>query len=195
MQKQGQLHPGEYPAGPDLATALDEFEGRAFVNQCLRDPDLARHGIPADLPMIVTRIRWTWASRWTFADEGEGEFGAVVVVQDEGEPLDLAAWSPADPSRWGFMFGAAVALGLERIDHAGSYTWDTPLPVFRTPLGWAKAGGKGACFKHDHDLRLLERAHGRIVCEDRDHALTVARWACLSPFMSADRIGFRRAAV
>lgn len=183
----------------DLAMALDEFSARAFLNTCTRDAYISRQRIPAALPLILTRVRWTWATRWEFAGEAEGMQAAVLVVTDdiEGreEPIDLLAWPLADPQRFGLMFGAAMGLNIHAVDHAGTYVWNEPLRVFRTPAAWAMDGGKGTVIFHDHDLPvILGRAHGRIQAEDRDHALHLARTACRSPFLTPDRIVFARGA-
>lgn len=188
---------GDEPDMLDLATALDEFAARAFLNPAVRDAYVARQGIPSSVPLILTRIRWTWANRWVFAGEGEGERAVVIVVSEEVdgdvEAIDLLAWPLSDPVRFGLMFGAAMGLNIHAVDHAGTYVWNEPVRVFRTPAAWARDGARGVVVFHDHDLPLiLGRAHGRIQAEDRDHALHLARVACRSPFLTPDRIVFAR---
>jgi len=188
-----------YPDGLALATALDEFEARAFINQHVRDDYVTLQGLSFDLPLIVTRIAWQSGGRWRFAGGDDGVLAVVIVVSDEVcgsvEAVDLLAWLLLDPSCFGPMFGACSGLNLNAIDHAGTYLWDTPLRVFKTPLAWAKSGGDGVVVFYDHDLAaVLCRAHGRIQAEDREHALHIARHACASPLLTADRIVFARRA-
>lgn len=185
----------DYPDGLCLATALDEFAARAFIDHDVRDDYVARHGLSLGLPLIVTRIAWQSTGRWCFAGGDDGVLAAVLVVSEDVcgsvEAVDLLAWHLSDPSCFGLMFGACSGLNLHAVDHAGTYVWDTPLKVFKTPLAWAKSGGGGVVVFHDHDLvAVLCRAHGRIQAEDREHALHIARHACASPLLTADRIVF-----
>lgn len=83
-----------------------------------------------------------------------GRLVAMCEVFDEdGETvIDLAAWSLADPHRFGTMFGRAPALGMAFATNPASGFTGQPLRLFRTPLGWLRAGCQGSV--------LLDRARG-----------------------------------
>jgi len=190
-----------------FAEALDEFSARALIDSPGRQAYLVRTGLAGTLaevterngPVVATYIELSdegpW---WAFSDREKGFPAVVIEVReridgDEPEAVDLIAWRADDPFAFWTMFGNASALGADNITNAGTYVWNTPLSLHRTPLAWLQWRCRGAVILYEHDTgRLLERALGNIACEDRDHALAVARLACTKahPFMNLDRIGY-----
>jgi hypothetical protein len=191
--KQGKLQNEDYFLWQDFATVLDEFEAQAFINQAPRDAFVAAHRVPSDLPIIGARCSWR-GNRWRFDYDGvPTAILAVVDAIDRAEPetIDFMAWPMAEPSRFGLACGNAIGLGVSNVDHAGTCVWNEPLTVHRTPLAWCIGRGRGLLLLHTHDVSpVLSRAHGRILAEDREHALELARLTRGSPFLSPDRIGF-----
>lgn len=187
--------------------ALDEFSARALIDSRGRQAYLARTGLAASLPAIEARNGpvvatylqlWDEGGSWEFSDRESGFPAVVIAVREridgeEPETVDLIAWRADDPFAFWPKFGNASALGADNITNPGTYVWNTPLNLHRTPLAWLQWQCRGAVILYEHDTGwLLNRALGNVACEDRDHALTVARLACTksNPFISPDRIGF-----
>jgi hypothetical protein len=67
--------------------------------------------------------------------------GAISPVgYCEGELIDLLAWHPDKPQTFHRRSGDGVALGLYAIETAFAEIKPRPLPIYRSPLDWARAG-------------------------------------------------------
>jgi hypothetical protein len=191
----------------DFVDALAEFEARSLIDGPARQAYLSRCGLLEILPTIADRFGPVVTTNieladdgpsWGFSDRENGFPAAVMEVREridgpDPEAVDLIAWRADDPFAFWLMFGNASALGADNITDPGTYVWNAPLSLHRTPLAWLQGGCRGAVILYEHDIgRLLNRAPGNVACEDRDHALAVARMACTKshPFMSPERIGF-----
>lgn len=73
---------------------------------------------------------------------GEGRNHVVQPVAEGGVVIDLVAWRPDEPTRWGLVSGNGWLLNA---DHAFASRWDGDrLSLLATPLAWLRAGGSGA---------------------------------------------------
>lgn len=87
-------------------------------------------------------------------DEG-GKPAYVQPVYYDDEIGDLVCWFADRPGRWYLHHGIAGALGEEQIERAAFMR--EPVKLFRTPLGWLRAGGVGACVLDRSRTRALLR--------------------------------------
>ena len=140
-----------------------------------------------DMPMVyrfagllaVTKCTFLPGGRFDWASEG-GEFAAVIEVVEieRGEPVtrDLTAWAIAEPARFGTAMGAASILGGDQLRNPASFFPDQPLPVWRTPLGWVKAGCRGVVLLDEASgPRRLAGDLGKLLVEDLEHAREIDR--------------------
>jgi hypothetical protein len=85
--------------------------------------------------------------RFDFADDGTAEAVRAVVHIAKGEdadtPVDLIAWTRAQPCRVFQCLGTAEALGVDQIGNPASWFLGKPLVVHRCPLDWLRAGCTG----------------------------------------------------
>ena len=120
---------------------------------------------------------------------GETGFLQVVVDEDDETPLDVLAWSPYEPDRFGTQLGQAGLLGSGNILNPASFCAG-PCRLWWDALTWLQAGCQGAVVLDAKLARpVLARAPGPLAAEDADHArdlvssgavnikaLLVARW-------------------
>jgi hypothetical protein len=129
----------------------------------------------------------------------DAEISASGMV--EGELLDLVAWNPSAPEVYARRRGDGVAFGSAAIARASSMPADDErgLPIYRSPLEWARAGGcdltapgAGAMildWNVDSGLFYVpvivaqDLPHG----EDIEHRLKLLRWK-LVPKMPGIRV-------
>ena len=98
---------------------------------------------------------------------GVGEFAFVFAVIDCGTIIDAAAWQPKTgkiATRLGF--GGMLGEGQVGRDEIG--TTGRPLPVWRDPVGWLKAGRCGVVIA-EPDLAAHRLAGIVISGEDHKH--------------------------
>lgn len=88
------------------------------------------------------------------------------------EVVDLVAFRPADPGRWWTRCGIVAGLGEESLSDFG----DAPVPAWRSPLAWLRAGAAGICpVAEPAAVRdVLLRLPG-IVAESVDHGRELER--------------------
>ena len=146
-------------AGIDI-NAIAEFCGSASVLPITLLPsqrfDLPDHGAEAVDGMVI---------------EARGEDGETII--------DLVAWPVASPADVRTLLGQAPLVGMWAAFNAGTYTFDYPLIMHRTPLDWLKADCEGAAVVIP---KLAVRTFldicdigGRIGAEDFDHAHELRR--------------------
>lgn len=78
-----------------------------------------------------------------FAPSPDGRRSMVVPVYENGQLLDLVAFSTSTPDDWLLRTGAGLALGL--IDGFEPHTWGASVHLHKTPMDWLRAGGDGLC--------------------------------------------------
>jgi hypothetical protein len=97
----------------------------------------------APTPVLADRI--VFREDGSFDFERDGAEGAVIpaftiAVEGIGRIIDIAAWEPRS-GRVALLLNRAFALGEEQI-------WQPnlnrePLPIWRSPFGWLRAGRRG----------------------------------------------------
>ena len=119
--------------------------------------------------------------RHAFDFAAPGTVGAVRAVvhvvhgDDAVAPVDLIAWTRDRPDRVLRCLRAAVALGVDRIANPASYFAGRPLKVYRSPLGWLRAGCRGIVILDADGVRdRLDRLPARpepykLLVEDLPH--------------------------
>jgi hypothetical protein len=135
----------------------------------------------------VTRARFFPGRRFEFRDDGIPVAVCEVLGDDAEAVIDLVAWSVAQPEKFGLALGVAAGLGTDQARNSATFFGGQPLVIRRTPLGWIKAGCRGAVILN----RLLApiwlgTALGNIAGEDLEHARELAR--LLHPHVSPRRI-------
>lgn len=96
---------------------------------------------------------------------GEGANHVVQPILDQGELVDLVAWRPGQPRRWGMVSGLGWMLNS---DHAfGSRLDGWQLTLHATPLSYLSGDGEGAVVLDwaSQDVDWL-RTFERIDCSD-----------------------------
>lgn len=91
----------------------------------------------------------------------------IFAVVGEDGIVDLAAWEPRT-GRMATRLGKAVALGEAQISRQGLGTTGLALPVWRSPIGWLRAGRQGIVIADP--LMAAHRLSGLILAgEDAAH--------------------------
>ena len=120
-------------------------------------------------PVVVDQV--------VFQDNGLFEFGRyaadknkqnafILEVRGIDGPIDLAAWDP-DGDRCALWLGRGFALGEDQI-------WfpvlsGTPLPIWRSPLGWLRAGRTGLVIIRSTATPFYLRDVVAVSAEDSKH--------------------------
>lgn len=177
------------------------------------DDELARWSLSADhfsalcdlgVPVDLLRIRnWCRSARVTvegplWRPDPAGSPAVVIPIRGAshvsddpcaslwyGQAHDAVAFDPRRPTRWAVLSGSAPALGVV-IDPAVD---PAPIPIWRTPLAWLQADGRGLCLL-GADLRERQRIILRLsalIAEDQAHAdelRALAEWPPAAPHIS-----------
>jgi hypothetical protein len=129
-----------------------------------------------------TRISVSTGNTFEFIEDGGSAFIVSVKVEtaltaEASDPIeairhgwivDLVAFHPNYPGRWALRRGAAEWLGCIE----PQYLDPEPVPVWRTPLRWLRAGCRGVVLlskERESQYRILSGL-GAIVAEDQQHA-------------------------
>ena len=102
--------------------------------------------------------------------------GCVIEARAaDGETvIDLVAWPIADPADVRTLCGAAPMVGLWSALNPGTYTFNYPLVVYRSPLAWLNADCEGAAVAVPklavQTLLEITDIGGRIGAQDAAHA-------------------------
>jgi hypothetical protein len=108
--------------------------------------------------------------RFEYDQLGETGFLQVVMAEDEEAPLDVIAWSPYEPDRFGTLLGQAGILGAGNIVNPASFHAG-PCRLWWDPLAWLRASCQGAVILDVKLARaILAKAPGRLAAEDVNHA-------------------------
>jgi hypothetical protein len=99
-----------------------------------------------------------------------------ALGQDAESIVDLCAWPVGSPDRFATCFGAAALLGADRVTNPATYYAGQHLQIYRTPLGWLRAGCAGAVILDPIAARFaLSHARGPIAGEDLEHAKAIQK--------------------
>lgn len=95
----------------------------------------------------------------------------IFVARDHvGEPVNLIAWCPR-VDRIASAEGRVTLLGEQDVS---ATRLDEPLQIFRSPIGWLKAGRRGAVIvRKSNAWRILEGV--TVLAEDVDHGLELRK--------------------
>jgi hypothetical protein len=102
--------------------------------------------------------------------------GCVIEARaaDGESVIDLVAWPVADPADIRTLCGVAPMAGLWSALNPGTYTFNYPLVVYRSPLAWLKADCNGAAVVIPRlaaqTLLDITDMGGRIGAQDAAHA-------------------------
>lgn len=142
---------------------------------------LAAQDVPADLmtglPILPATVRWLDPGEG-FAFTSTGSRALVLPISDgaadETDFADLLAFDPAQPDRFEVARGGAWALGEDQVSAVQLRLHNTPLQLWRNPLRWLQAGGRGVVIldhaRAPHWLRQI----GPIRAQDEAHRQEVA---------------------
>ena len=101
-----------------------------------------------------------------FVPSDEGRVRLVLPVYDDGELVDLVAFSTDTPHDTRLRTGEGWALGLER--GIEEHQWDKLLVLHSSPLDWMRAGCGGLCILDWDAPEIVQLMHfDEIHCEDR----------------------------
>ena len=138
--------------------------------------------------VTIATIAMPWAvrsARVTFEPSGRyrpcpglGNYAYILPVFDDGI-VDLVAWSPKD-DRLATRLGSGGALGQGQLGIDGVGTTDRPLPVWRSPLDWLRAGRRGVVIA-DPAVAAHLFAGAILQAEDKAHAAEVSDALRLPP--------------
>ncbi len=129
-------------------------------------------GSPTVLPITLLPNR-----RFDLPDHGADAVEGCIIeaLGADGESvIDLCAWPTADPTDVRTLLGRAPIVGLWAALNPGTYLFNFPLAVHRSPLGWLKADCEGAAVViaelAARTFLEIRDMGGRIGAEDADHA-------------------------
>ena len=132
----------------------------------------------------LTDILICGEGRFDFAPAGHDEALMGFIIEafdaDDETVIDLVGWPIDRPDQAVSMFGRIGLLGIANAMNPASYFLDTPLQIARTPLGWLRAGGRGACVIHPRRaaFEIVDASQmGAIAGEDRAHTRDLIRLA------------------
>ncbi|MDO8397973.1 MAG: hypothetical protein Q7T45_09135 [Bradyrhizobium sp.] len=120
-----------------------------------------------------TQVDWVLfnGEYFEFADEGDDRGEQVLtmgVISDNGL-IDAVAWHPAT-RRLAVWLGVGFALGEYKIrDHMENSS--TGLPVFRSPLGWLRAGCEGIVIVRKTFAHIVLKKVPLLLAEDESHRI------------------------
>lgn len=95
----------------------------------------------------ITPITLLPNQRFDLPDNSSVNIESVVIEArgEDGETtIDLVSWPVADPADVRTLRGQAPMVGMWAAFSVGTYTFDYPLVMHRTPLAWLQADCKGA---------------------------------------------------
>ncbi len=83
---------------------------------------------------------------------------SIYQVVENPVLIDMIAWRPDDPASWWYRQGEVdVDLGAGHLDLAHVEGW--PISLHRTPLGWLRAGCRGAVLLDHCEARWAGSRH------------------------------------
>jgi hypothetical protein len=184
---------------PDLTNSLlpflDQFHSQALTEPAwssrtlafIRDEVLPMDEIEAHVGVFAAMSCTFAYGFFEFNDDSEAAIVFEVLGDNDESTIDLCAFSLERSNVFGTAIGAATVLGGARV--ANPATWFAgPLPIFRTPLNWLKAGGQGAVIlNHRQAPVVLGQALGPILAEDVQHARDLKMMLC-SPLVDPANI-------
>jgi hypothetical protein len=101
-----------------------------------------------------------------YAPSDEGTPHLVLPVFEDGELVDLVAFSSDQPMAWLLRLGVGWSLGL--IDGLERHSWQDEVRLWASPLDWLRADCDGLCILDWSAPEVLELARlPSIRCQDK----------------------------
>lgn len=118
-------------------------------------------------PVLVDKVVFN-GEYFVFADDigPAGELAFTFVVLSNAGMIDIAAWQPAT-NRLAVWLGEGFALGERQIHHPNPLA--NGLHVFRSPIGWLRAGRCGIVILRPQFARAVLADVPVLVAEDNQH--------------------------
>lgn len=142
-------------------------------------PALIWPHLPARASVVFDRRRPLFDLAEDAGDEGAASAFVFLALDEEGEPADLVAWAPQE-QRLAAWFGASPLLGAENL-WAPRLTRESALAVFKSPLGWLRAGREGVVVVDPSGSAPLLRRAEPLVTESIDHGQRLRRRLTVKP--------------
>jgi hypothetical protein len=138
----------------------------------------AELGVPAlnlgaPWPVLADKVVFS-GGYFSFADDLAlpGELAFTFVVISNAGMIDIVAWQP-ETQRLAVWCGEGFALGERQIHHP--YPLLKGLPVFRTPLGWLRAGRRGIVICRVSYAPPILASAPVLIAEDEQHQRDLQR--------------------
>ena len=151
----------------------DQHDFRAYLRY------IRQHGIDGATlsgfagACVVRNVVDCGNQRFEFANGESEQFPAFLceAFGDDGETFtDLAAWPLDRPRHVMTMFGRCGLLGACEAMNPATYFLGNLLDMHRTPLGWLKAGCRGAVVVTPHiAARIFLDLPGKVAAQDEEH--------------------------
>jgi hypothetical protein len=129
---------------PDAITAYcDADEAGTPDNATIRwllDQGVTIEAMTAPLSILAGHVIYQPAG--VYLPNAFGEFACILPAFDGEGLVDLVAWSPRS-GRIASRLGIVGLLGEGQAERAAANLAGAPLPVWRTPLDWLRAGRRG----------------------------------------------------
>jgi hypothetical protein len=101
-----------------------------------------------------------------YAPSNEGAPHLVLPVFEDGELVDLVAFSSGQPLAWLLRLGCGWSLGL--LDGFERHSWEPEVRLWASPLDWLRADRDGLCVLDWSAPEVLELARlPNIRCQDK----------------------------
>jgi hypothetical protein len=106
-----------------------------------------------------------------------------VMDEDGVTPIDVVAFSMANPARFGTMLGLGGVLGAGEVLNPATYWGGEPCRLLRTPLEWLQEGIESCAVVLDPTLSepILAWAPGNLAAMDEDHAHDLVETGAVDP--------------
>jgi len=145
------------------------FPRREMIDM-LREAGVANRTL-ADPRCFVKSAPVVPAEHGRFDFDADGREVALVACLDLFEEVtDLLAFLPLQPERMRRYTGRATFLGEHVVANPATCAVGEPLRIFRTPMSWLRAGGKGAVILDPGAAWRPLLDVPAIAGEDREHA-------------------------
>jgi hypothetical protein len=106
-----------------------------------------------------------------------------VMDEDGITPIDVVAFSMANPARFGTILGLGAVLGAGEVLNPATYWGGEPCRLLRTPLEWLQEGIESCAVILDPSLAksILDWALGNLAAKDEDHADALVDMGVVDP--------------
>ncbi|MCG8561116.1 MAG: hypothetical protein MI824_15065 [Hyphomicrobiales bacterium] len=110
-----------------------------------------------------------------FDPDDAGERAITILVDDEGEPIDIAAWWPRT-GKVASCLGTAFAIGQGAILNPATYFSGGALHVHEGPLDWLRGGRRGIVILRPELAHAYLGRRERLSFDTPKHAERVSSW-------------------